>query len=394
MHTVKAVRQKHQASAQLLHLLDEFRRIVNVCIAVGIEENVTSLMTLSTRSYHRLSHDVLGYYRLGAISTATSILRNYRKANKRNPRTRTPYAKRLMLTTCYGFKIQSNQLRLPFRARKYLYVKLNKHTLKALAGLDVRSVTVTPQSISISYAKETVETEPVGYVGVDRNLNNVSTASTDGKTRRYDLSKATRIKSTCRYVKSHFKRNDTRIRTRVFSKYGELERNRVQPLLHNVSRRIVDEAKTRRYGIVMEKLTGIRRLYRKGNGQGRNYRAKMNNWSYGELQRQIEYKARWEGLKVIYVPARNTSKWCSICGYKTLESTQRMLRCPQCGAVLDRDDNAARNLAAGGLRFSPNGPPGEAMVEEREPKNETLILKVDGGKLSQHATTTNHPTKT
>src|SRR2546425_10660815 len=50
---------------------------------------------------------------------------------------------------------------------------------------------------------------------------------------------------------------------------------------------------------------------------------------------------------------------------------------------LGQDENAARNIAAGGLRFSPNGPPGEAMVEEWEPENATLILKVDGGKQSQ-----------
>ena len=110
----------------------------------------------------------------------------------------------------------------------------------------------------------------------------------------------------------------------------------------------------------MEKLTGIRRLYQKGNGQSRNYRARMNSWSYGELQRQIEYKARWEGVRVIYVPARNTSKRCSVCGYKTLESAGRRLWGPKCGTILDRDENAARNLAAGGLRFSPNGPPGES----------------------------------
>jgi IS605 OrfB family transposase len=199
---------------------------------------------------------------------------------------------------------------------------------------------------------------------IDRNLDNVTTASTDETVRRFDLSKATRIKADYRYVKSRFRRNDSRLRTRIFSKYGQKQRNRVHPLLHNVSKS-------------------------KGNFQSRNYRAQMNSWSYAELQRQIDYKARWEGVKVIYVPAGNTSKRCSTCGYKTLESTQRRLWCPHCGAILDRDENAARNLAAGGLRFSPNGPPGEAMVEEREPENATLILKVDGGKLSQSI-----PTKT
>jgi len=50
---------------------------------------------------------------------------------------------------------------------------------------------------------------------------------------------------------------------------------------------------------------------------------------------------------------------------------------------MDRDENAARNIAARGLRFGPNGPPVEAMVEEREPAEGTLILKVDGGKSTQ-----------
>lgn len=63
-------------------------------------------------------------------------------------------------------------------------------------------------------------------------------------------------------------------------------------------------------GIILEDLKGIRKLYRKGNGQGSEHRAKMNSWSFYELQRQIEYKARWLGLPVKYVKANGTSsKW-------------------------------------------------------------------------------------
>ena len=371
MLATKAVRQRYQASPELLRLLDEFRRMVNICVMIGIEQNISSLKTLASRTYPRLSRDVLGYYRLGAISAATGIIHNYRKAKNKNPLTRVPCARKLVLSIWYGFKIQNGHLRLPLKPRQYAYVKLNSHTLQALSGLNVRSVTLTADSLSISYSKETIEIAPEGYVGIDLNLDNVTTASIDKMVWRYDLSKVTQTKSTYRYVKTRFQRNDTRIRTRIFSKYGERQRNRIQPLLHNVSKRIVDNAKTQQYGIVMERLTGIRRLYRRGNFQGRNYRARMNSWSYGELQRQIEYKARWEGVRVIYVPARNTSKRCSICGYKTLESTQRQLWCPHCGAILDRDENAARNIAARGLRFSPSGPPGEAMVEEREPDDAT-----------------------
>ena len=127
MLSIKSVRQEHQASKDLLKLLDEFRRMVNVCVAIGIEENISSRMTLSLASYHRLSREMLGYYRLGAISKATVILHNHRKVKKKNPRTRTPYARKLMLTTCYGFKIQNGCLRLPVKPREFVYVKLNSH---------------------------------------------------------------------------------------------------------------------------------------------------------------------------------------------------------------------------------------------------------------------------
>jgi len=385
MLALRAVSQKHQASGELLPLLEEFRRMVNVCITVGMEENISSLKTLSSKAYHRLTKGTPGYYRFSAVSTATGILRNYRKAKRENRVATFPYARKLMLRTyasCGGFKIQDGFLRLSVRPRAFIHIKLNSYTLQVLSGMTVRSVTVTPGVLSISYSKEVAQVNPEGYIGVDRNLDNVTIASTDQRATAFDLSKVTRIKSTYRYVTSRFRRNDSRIRQVVYSKYGLKQRNRVQPLLHDISKRIVSEAKNRRYGIVMERLTNIRRLYRKGNGQSTNYRAKMNSWSYGELQRQIEYKARWEGVRVIYIPARNTSKRCSICGYKTLEGTQRKLWCPNCGTLLDRDENAARNIAAGGMRFSPDGPPVEAMVEEREPMHATLIPKVDGGKSS------------
>src|SRR2546427_2075063 len=78
------------------------------------------------------------------------------------------------------------------------YVKLNGHKLQALSGLDVRSVTLTSESLSISYSKEATEIAPEGYVGIDRNLNNVTTASIDKMVRRYDRSEERRVGKECR----------------------------------------------------------------------------------------------------------------------------------------------------------------------------------------------------
>ena len=102
----------------------------------------------------------------------------------------------------------------------------------------------------------------------------------------------------------------------------------------------------------------------------------MNSWSYFELQRQIEYKARWEGLPVFYVAARGTSVNCSTCGSRTYPNEQRTLFCPKCEVSFDRDENAARNiLAKGGLRFGPNGLSGEAVKGN---PTKTAIPGVDG----------------
>jgi len=382
MRVVKVVKQNYLPTEETLELLEDFRLMVNDCIRIGLKKNITSMRKLCLASYRALAeYQTATYYRLTATSRAAGILRNYRKSLDKNLRTKGPHAKKLMLTDCYGFRIQGDRLRLTLRAHEYVYIELNPHTLAALQGCTARSVTLTPMALSIAYAREVEEVALKGMIGIDRNLDNISIASSDAKIQRFDLSKATLIKKSYREIKSHLKRNDVRIRRRVFSKYGALQRSRVGWILNNCSSAIVRQAREKRFGIAMEDLRGLRKLYRKGNGQGRNYRARLSSWSYYELRRQIEYKARWEGIPVVYVPARGTSVTCSTCGSRTYPNEQRGVHCPKCRTTVDRDVNAARNISAkGALRFSANGPPGEAMVAEREKSNATQIRPVDGGK--------------
>src|SRR3989442_12348376 len=63
---VKTIRQNHHASAELLRPLEEFRRMGNVCIAIGTKENVSSLKTLSLRAYHQFIRDNLCHCRVRA----------------------------------------------------------------------------------------------------------------------------------------------------------------------------------------------------------------------------------------------------------------------------------------------------------------------------------------
>ena len=374
MQVVKSVSQKYISSREILVLLEEFRKMVNDCIRIGLEENVTSMKMLSLRSYHQLErYPIYTQYRLTASSKAAGILRNYRKTLKKQPYARKPYATKLMLIDCYGFKIINGNLRLTIKPKQYVYLPLNQRTMAVLSGYTVRSVTLTTCTIVIAFSKETVVTDVTGLIGIDRNLDNITTATLDGKTQAYDLSNASKAKALYREVKSHFSRNDIRVAESIQRKYGVKQRNKVQPILHNVTKRIIEKAKTEHLGIVMEDLKGIRKLYRKGNGQGKHQRSRLNSWSFYEFQRQIEYKAKWEGIPVIFVRAAGTSSNCAICGSALSECTERKVYCHKCNRVMDRDENAALNIVSQGLRFKPGGFASEAMVQE--PKK--ALLKVD-----------------
>jgi hypothetical protein len=101
MQAFKAVKQSYTRSPELLNLLDEFSRMVNDCIRVGVAANVTSMKALSKKAYHELAeYDVATYYRLTVISKAAGILRNHRHARRKRRSVKPPYASKRMLTDC------------------------------------------------------------------------------------------------------------------------------------------------------------------------------------------------------------------------------------------------------------------------------------------------------
>jgi transposase len=56
-------------------------------------------------------------------------------------------------------------------------------------------------------------------------------------------------------------------------------------------------------------------------------------------------KAEWAGKRVVAVPPAYTSQDCSGCGERVEKSLSvRTHVCPSCGLILDRDENAARNI--------------------------------------------------
>jgi len=392
---VKSVWQYYVPAADVLRLLDLFRRMVNDSLRIGLLNNASSLRRLSLLSYNQLArYHSPSYYKLCAISRAAGILAARNKSARRGYPTRTPYAVKPQLVSCYGFKIENGGLEIPVSRGKRFSIPLTTHTLQVISqsGVKVRSFTLTQNKLCLCIARDVPMIECVSTVGVDRNLRNL-TVGNDDQTRHYDLSKSVRIAGTTRIVAS-FRRNDDRIRTRIASKYGERRTSRTSNLLHNATKTIVAVAVQRRTAIVLENIGGIRSLYRKGNGQGRKYRGRMNGWSYYEAQRQIEYKARWAGLPVIRLSrseTRGSSVTCPRCGER-LQSDKRLERklwCGRCRIVMDRDRVAAINLARRGrVRFARSQPlvrieaQGGAVEAVKGNPTPTVIPGVDAPKLT------------
>src|SRR5207302_5614067 len=270
---------------------------------------------------------------------------------------------------------------------------LTRHTLDVISqpGVEVRSFTLTLNRLCLSIAHDVAIIECTSTVGVDRNLRNL-TVGNDEETCRYDLSETVRVASTTLRIVASFKRNDAKIRRVIASKYGERRTARTGHLLHTTTKAIVALAVQQKTAIVLEDIRGIRCLYRKGNGQTRKYRGRMNGWSFSEAQRQLEYKARWVSLPIIRLSrseTRGSSMTCPRCGER-LQSDKRLKRklwCGKCRVVMDRDRVAAVILARRGRGRLPRSRPpiiieaqGGAAEAVRGDRTPTLIPGVDSTK--------------
>lgn len=81
----------------------------------------------------------------------------------------------------------------------------------------------------------------------------------------------------------------------------------------------------------------------------------ISDVSWSEFVRMLCYKAGWYGRKIMRIDKFfPSSQICNFCGYKnsnTKDLSVREWTCPKCGAVLDRDINAAKNILNEGLRM-------------------------------------------
>ncbi len=94
----------------------------------------------------------------------------------------------------------------------------------------------------------------------------------------------------------------------------------------------------------------LAKAYIRNMVRNRHLSKSISDASWGKFLQWVKYYGAVHDIPVMAVPAHFTSQDCSACGTRVKKSLSvRTHICPNCGIVLDRDENAALNILQAGL---------------------------------------------
>ena len=139
-------------------------------------------------------------------------------------------------------------------------------------------------------------------------------------------------------------------------KKANLRVQKIHTSTANARRNLIHETTTmlaKDYDVIV-----IEKLNIKGMVKNHSLAKHVSDAAWGEFARQLEYKTQWYGSTLVkadrFYPS---SKTCAQCGAvkAKLSLTERTFACDSCGHQVDRDLNAATNLARLGLPGTNSG---------------------------------------
>jgi IS605 OrfB family transposase len=194
------------------------------------------------------------------------------------------------------------------------------------------------------------------FLGVDLGVANIASDS-DGK--RHSGSEVKSVRYRHRRLRRNLQKKQTRAAKRRLKRLSGKEARFAKHTNHVISKEIVACAKGTNRGIKLEDLSGIRDRV---DTFGRRQRVVLSSWAFHQLALFVAYKARRDGVPVIFVDPRNTSRECFQCGHiaKGNRPNQSTFRCLACTHADNDDTNAARVISG-----RPACKPGEPIQDRR-----------------------------
>ncbi len=192
---------------------------------------------------------------------------------------------------------------------------------------------------------ETPTTPGNETVGVDLGICNF--AAVAYSTEEADLYPGNRLKQDGYYFPKEIAKCDDsggERATRLHKKWSE----RRTHFFHSLAKHIVERCVQKGVGYInIGELAGVRE---DENGESKNWgkhgNLDLHGWAFDRFSNILEYKAKVEGIEVVEVSERGTSKTCCVCGRE--DDNQRVERglyvCEECDAAFNADVNGAENI--------------------------------------------------
>jgi len=181
--------------------------------------------------------------------------------------------------------------------------------------------------------------------GVDLGISNF--AAVAYSTEQADLYPGNRLKQDGYYFPKEIAKCDDSggdEATRLHKKWSERRTHFFHSLAKHIVERCIEKGVCR---INVGKLAGVRE---DENGDSKNWgrhgNLDLHGWAFDRFVKILTYKAKAEGIEVVEVSERGTSKTCCVCGRE--DDSQRVERglyvCEPCDAAFNADVNGAENI--------------------------------------------------
>jgi IS605 OrfB family transposase len=224
--------------------------------------------------------------------------------------------------------------------------KLARRLEQGTARILAATITRTADRWFVSFTVEVRRAIPTGnghdtVIGVDVGIRHLATLSTEAtipnpRALERSLRKLRRLnRQLARGTPGSNRRKVSRRKlARVYARAANLRRDAIHKLTTTLA--------TQHGAVVVEHLNVA------GMVRNRHLARAIADTGMAELRRQLTYKTAWYGSRLVVADRfYPSSKTCSACGWVKAKLTlaERTFTCDACGLVLDRDLNAARNLA-------------------------------------------------
>lgn len=259
--------------------------------------------------------------------------------------------KKSYTTNITGNNIEVSFERSRIKLPKLKWIKAKVH--REFVG-KIKSATISQNSSGKYFVSILVETEYTSIestgcmVGIDLGIKDLLITSDGEKfdnihtTKKYEDKLAKEQRRLSHKVKGSKNWNKQRIK--VARIHEKIHNTRIDNL-HKISHKLVNENQV----IVSEDLAVSNMV------KNHNLAKAISDCGWYELTRQISYKSDWNNRQYIKIGRfYASSQTCNCCGYvnsNTKDLSVREWICPKCGAIHDRDINAAKNILNEGLRI-------------------------------------------